>query len=67
MIRIFKNNQTMTVTKGAYESFFKPLGYQVVIEAKEKSVKVDKPKPEKSKNEGTKIALPKDNDKKEVE
>ena len=46
MIRIFKNNQTMTVTKGAYESFFKPLGYQVVIEAKEKPVKVDKPKPE---------------------
>lgn len=67
MIRIFKNNQTMTVTKGAYESFFKPLGYQVVIEVKEKPVKAEKPKPEKSKNEGTKIVLPKDNDKKEVE
>ena len=67
MVTIFNKNDTKVVTKGAYESFFKPLGYQVVIEAKEKPVKVEKPKVEKSKNEGTKIVLPKNNDEKEVE
>ena len=35
MIRIFKNNDVQLVTKGAFESIFKPLGYKQVIEVKE--------------------------------
>lgn len=35
MIRIFKNNDVQLVTKGAFESIFKPLGYKQVIELKE--------------------------------
>ena len=34
MIRIFKNKDNKVVTRGAYETFYKPLGYQVVIEEK---------------------------------
>lgn len=45
MIRIYKNNDMQIVTKGAFESIFKPLGYKQVIEVKE--VKEEK----KSKNE----------------
>lgn len=67
MIRIFKNNETRVVTKGAYESFFKPLGYEVAIDMVEKPKKVEKPKTEKSKNEGLKIKLPTNNDTEEVE
>ena len=37
MLRIFKDRDTVVVTKGAYEQFYKPLGYQPVIE----NVKVD--------------------------
>lgn len=32
MLRIFKDKDTVVVTKGAYEQFYKPLGYQPVIE-----------------------------------
>lgn len=32
MLRIFKDRDTVVVTKGAYEQFYKPLGYQPVIE-----------------------------------
>lgn len=35
MIRIFKNNDVQLVTKGAFESIFKPLGYKQFIEVKE--------------------------------
>lgn len=35
MIRIFKDKDIKTVTKGAFESIFKPLGYKQVIEVKE--------------------------------
>lgn len=35
MIRIFKNSDVQLVTKGAFESIFKPLGYKQVIEVKE--------------------------------
>ena len=34
MIRIFKDRDNKFVTRGAYETFYKPLGYQVVIEEK---------------------------------
>lgn len=32
MLRIFKDRDTVVVTKGAYEQFYKPLGYQPAIE-----------------------------------
>lgn len=35
MIRIFKDKDIKIVTKGAFESIFKPLGYKQVIEVKE--------------------------------
>lgn len=42
MIRIYKNNDNKYVTKGAYESFYKPLGYKIVIdETKENKVQLD--------------------------
>lgn len=42
MIRIYKNNDNKYVTKGAYESFYKPLGYKIVIdEKKENKVQLD--------------------------
>lgn len=54
MIRIYKSDNQKLVTKGAYETFYKPLGYQVVIEEKKApkaknktTVKVTKPKEEK--------------------
>ena len=40
MIRIFKDKDNKVVTRGAYETFYKPLGYQIVIEEK-KAVKVE--------------------------
>ena len=46
MIRISKDNDFKEVTKGVYESIFKPLGYKPVIKAKEVKVKktISKPK-----------------------
>lgn len=45
MIRIYKNNTDMkVVTKGAFESIFKPLGYKQVIEVKEKKAKENEEK-----------------------
>lgn len=32
MIRIYKNDDNKYVTKGAYESFYKPLGYKIVLD-----------------------------------
>ena len=53
MIRIFKDRDNKFVTRGAYETFYKPLGYQVVIEEKKvlktenkTTVEVTKPKEE---------------------
>ena len=53
MIRIFKDRDNKVVTRGAYETFYKPLGYQVVIEEKKvhktenkTTVEVTKPKEE---------------------
>lgn len=66
MIRIFKNNDTVVVTKGAYEQFYKPLGYQPVIEKVKVEVKektTSKPKVEKNDNEKSgenKVVAPKE-------
>ena len=32
MIRIYKDNDTKVVTKGAYEQFYKSLGYNIVLD-----------------------------------
>ena len=32
MIRIYKNNDTKVVTKGAYEQFYKSLGYNIILD-----------------------------------
>lgn len=32
MIRIYKNKDVKVVTKGAYDTFYKPLGYNLIIE-----------------------------------
>lgn len=34
MIRIYKDKDNKYVTKGAYEMFYKPLGYKIVLDAK---------------------------------
>lgn len=55
MIRIFKNNDVQLVTKGAFESIFKPLGYKQVIEVKEeKSVLKNEVRVNTKKNESSK-------------
>lgn len=46
MILIHKDNEVRKVTKGAFESFFKPLGYKIIIDTKVKEVKKDIPKKE---------------------
>lgn len=45
MIRIYKGDNQKLVTKGAYETFYKPLGYKTVIENKPQ--KIEEPKEEK--------------------
>ena len=45
MIRIYKDDNQKLVTKGAYETFYKPLGYKTVIENKPQ--KIEEPKEEK--------------------
>ena len=42
MIRIYKDNDNKYVTKGAYETFYKPLGYKIVLEVKPQ--KTEEPK-----------------------
>ena len=37
MIKITNNKETKTVTKGAYNSFYKPLGFTVIEDKKNKS------------------------------
>ena len=49
MIRIYKGDNQKLVTKGAYETFYKPLGYKIVLE--NKSQKIAK------KDEETKVQL----------
>lgn len=42
MIRIYKDNDNKYVTKGAYETFYKPLGYKIVLDIKPQ--KIEEPK-----------------------
>ena len=44
MIRIYKQDDKKYVTKGAYETFYKPLGYKLIIENKTR--KIEEPKEE---------------------
>lgn len=44
MIRIYKQDDKKYVTKGAYETFYKPLGYKIVLE--EKPQKIEEPEKE---------------------
>ena len=41
MIKIIKENNEKTVTKGAYENFYKPLGYIIVNDKKTKKKEVE--------------------------
>lgn len=44
MVNIFKGNDKLTVTNGAFETIFKPLGYNIFIETTvEEKPKVVKP------------------------
>lgn len=52
MIRIYKGDNQKLVTKGAYKTFYKPLGFNIVDEkktimAKEEPKKVEIVKPKK--------------------
>ena len=38
MIRIYKDNDNKYVTKGAYETFYKPLGYKIVLDVKPQKI-----------------------------
>jgi hypothetical protein len=44
MIRIYKDNDNKYVTKGAYETFYKPLGYKIVLDIEPQ--KIEEPKEE---------------------
>ena len=41
MITITKNKETKIVTKGAYNSFYKHLGYTIMSDSKKSTPKVD--------------------------
>nr|DAT77093.1 MAG TPA: hypothetical protein [Caudoviricetes sp.] len=45
MILITNNKQYLEVTKGAYESLFKPLGYQIIKNQKEENENIDRVQP----------------------
>lgn len=45
MIRIYKDKDNKYVTKGAYEMFYKPLGYKIVLDIKPQ--KIEEPKEKK--------------------
>lgn len=53
MILITNNKQYLEVTKGAYESLFKPLGYQIIKNQKEENENIDKVQPNEQKEEKT--------------
>lgn len=42
MIRIYKDNDNKYVTKGAYETFYKPLGYKIVLDIKAQKIEETK-------------------------
>ena len=47
MVKITNQKETKVVTMGAYNSFYKPLGFQIVTDKKEDSKKVEEVKEEK--------------------
>ena len=63
MITIRKDNTTKTVTRGAYESFYKPLGYTVKNSVKKEPVKVQEIKEEKKEIKATKTDETKETEK----
>ena len=42
MIRIYKDKDIKVVTKGAYEQFYKSLGYNIILDVKEDKEKIVK-------------------------
>ena len=72
MIRVYKNNDIKYVTKGAYESFYRPLGYNIIIESpvakpeveKESTIQLDEVKetPKRTRVSSKKINKEKIND-----
>lgn len=44
MVRIYKDKDNKYVTKGAYEMFYKPLGYKIVLDIEPQ--KIEEPKEE---------------------
>ena len=42
MIRIYKDNDNKYVTKGAYETFYEPLGYKIVLDIKPQIIEESK-------------------------
>lgn len=42
MVTITNNKETKIVTKGAYNSFYKPLGFELVLEKEVKAKPVEK-------------------------
>ena len=63
MIKIRKDNTIKMVTRGAYESFYKPLGYTVENSAKKEPTKVQEIKGEKKEIKATEIDETKETDK----
>lgn len=63
MITIRKDNTIKTVTRGAYESFYKPLGYTVERSVKKELVKVQEIKEEKKEIKATKTDETKETEK----
>lgn len=60
MLRIYKDNDLKIVTRGAYESFYKPLGYKQIIES---TVVVEKKSEVKSDTKSTRVNSDKKNKK----
>lgn len=42
MVRIYKDNDNKYVTKGAYETFYKPLGYKIVLDIEPQKIEETK-------------------------
>lgn len=63
MITITNNKETKTVTKGAYNSFYKPLGYTIEKSVKKEPVKVQDVKEEKKEIKATKTDETKETEK----
>ncbi len=61
MIRIYKDNDIKEVTRGAYKNFYKPLGYNIIIESRTEAPK-ETPKVDSNKTvttrESKKVSAP---------